>query len=98
MSVGDSTYFFFSGVLLFSGFEESIRFGSLSYLASNLEISSGVFIASTKEQFLDDDHEAMYSTLLVLEFYKNTKLKSEKWLEETFKATGTAVRATGIVC
>lgn len=27
----------------------------------------------------------MYSTLLVLEFYKNTKLKSEKWLEETLK-------------
>jgi hypothetical protein len=42
-------------------------------------------ISSSKDQFLDDDHEAMYSTLLVLEFYKNTKLKSEKWLEETLK-------------
>lgn len=42
-------------------------------------------ISSSKDQFLDDDHQAMYSTLLVLEFYKNTKLKSEKWLEETLK-------------
>lgn len=37
-------------------------------------------ISSSKDQFLDDDHEAMYSTLMILEFYKNTKLKSEKWL------------------
>lgn len=33
-------------------------------------------ISSSKDQFLDDDHEAMYSTLLILEFYKNTKLKN----------------------
>lgn len=38
---------------------------------------------SNKDQILDEEHEAMYSTLMLLEFYKNTKLKPEKWLQET---------------
>jgi len=42
-------------------------------------------MSSGKDQFLDDDHEAQYSTLLVLEFYKNTKLKPEKWIDDTLK-------------
>ena len=41
--------------------------------------------STSKDQYLDDDHEAMYSTLMVLEFYKNTKNKPERWLEETQK-------------
>jgi hypothetical protein len=45
-----------------------------------------ILISSSKEQFLEDDHEAMYATLLFLEFYKNTKLKSEKFLEDSNKA------------
>lgn len=39
--------------------------------------------STSKDQYLDDDHEAMYSTLMILEFYKNTKVKPERWLEET---------------
>jgi hypothetical protein len=41
--------------------------------------------STSKDQYLDEDHEAMYSTLLLLEFYKNTRAKPEKWLEETEK-------------
>jgi hypothetical protein len=40
---------------------------------------------NSKDQFLNDDHEAMFSTLMLLEFYKNTKLKPERWLDETEK-------------
>jgi len=36
--------------------------------------------STSKDQYLDDDHEAMFSTLMVLEFYKNTKNKPERWL------------------